>query len=336
MTKITQANSANDQVTKNILIIGKTGNGKSTLANVLTNTSSFAESSGSTSQTKSVQAEIFTHNEQTYQVIDTLGLSDTSLTEKEVLFKIAEIAEYLQDGNLCQVLFVIDKRISKEEQEVYRLLQEVILADNDTKELVTLVRSNFVKFANPQAVAQDLAQIKQQPVLAEILANSRGILHVNNPSTDEDQNEYLIIGAAEARRETRQIVLNYLADIPNHQVETISDIYQRVANYHSEQEQLQLVITSLQEQQQQLQIQLQQNEERHSQQLQNLANAKDSERTKLILQYQREQLAQKKKINKLEEQLEQAAIDYQELQQTVTTLREEKDRLAQQLHNHII
>jgi GTPase Era involved in 16S rRNA processing len=189
MTKVTQTNSTNDQVTKNILIIGKTGNGKSTLANVLSNTNSFAESSGSTSQTKSVQAEIFTHNSQQYQVIDTLGLSDTSLTEKEVLFKIAEIAEHLQDGNLCQVLFVIDKRISKEEQEVYRLLQEVILADNDTKELVTLVRSNFDEFEDQEAVAEDLVKIKEDANLAEILANCRDIIYLNNPSIKSRQRQ---------------------------------------------------------------------------------------------------------------------------------------------------
>jgi GTP-binding protein EngB required for normal cell division len=190
MTKIVNSNSSVIETpTKNILIIGKTGNGKSTLANVLANTSSFAESSGSTSQTKSVQAQVFEHQQQAYQVIDTLGLSDTSLTEKEVLLKIAEIAEYLQDGNLCQVLFVIDKRISKEEREVYRLLQEVILADNDTKNLVTLVRSNFVGFEDQTAINQDLEHIKQQPALAEILTNSRDIIYLNNPSLDTSQRQ---------------------------------------------------------------------------------------------------------------------------------------------------
>lgn len=46
--------------TKMILLIGRSGRGKSTLANVVTNTNNFKESSSSVSETKKVQSEQFT------------------------------------------------------------------------------------------------------------------------------------------------------------------------------------------------------------------------------------------------------------------------------------
>jgi ABC-type dipeptide/oligopeptide/nickel transport system ATPase subunit len=45
--------------TRNILIIGRTGNGKSTLANVLTDSEKFNEGSGTISTTKELQKEDF-------------------------------------------------------------------------------------------------------------------------------------------------------------------------------------------------------------------------------------------------------------------------------------
>ena len=85
---------------KNILLIGRTGGGKSTLANVLVNQFKnnepfreiFKESAGSVSQTKNIQVQEFLVNlredgtEQVrYLVVDTAGFGDTQLTNKEIL-----------------------------------------------------------------------------------------------------------------------------------------------------------------------------------------------------------------------------------------------------------
>jgi len=59
--KLTQKQKNKNTMTeiKNILLIGRTGNGKSTLANVLTGTDNFIESADSTSETKSIKTRVF-------------------------------------------------------------------------------------------------------------------------------------------------------------------------------------------------------------------------------------------------------------------------------------
>src|SRR4051812_19256168 len=90
--------------TKNILIIGRSGRGKSTLANVLSATDKFKESSGSASETKKVQFEQFEdkENKNNYLIIDTPGIGDTKLKDNEVLDIIAEAVYRVKDG-LSQV-----------------------------------------------------------------------------------------------------------------------------------------------------------------------------------------------------------------------------------------
>ena len=321
---------------KNILIIGKTGNGKSTLANVLSNTNLFVESSGSTSQTKTLQAEQFEHQGQTYQVIDTLGLSDTSLTEKEVLFKIAEIANYLEDGQLCQVLFVIDKRISKEEQEVYKLLKEVILTDNETKELVTLVRSNFAKFRSQRLIQQDLEQIKQDSKLSEILANCRDIIHVNNPPLEEVSDDLDSVAndlANKLRTESRRIVLDFLDKIPNYQIKNITEIKDRVDNYQTELELVQAALTQTKDEMNQLVTMIGELQAELTQQQSKVATSENEKQQQKILL-----LELTKQIKSLESQLadkhlreEQIKQGYQSLENEVTKLRREQIELDDQI-----
>ena len=70
---------------RNILIVGWTGGGKSTLANVLTSTNEFGESDGSVSITKNFQIKDFKWEETKYRVIDTIGVGDTKSSPKRIV-----------------------------------------------------------------------------------------------------------------------------------------------------------------------------------------------------------------------------------------------------------
>src|SRR4051794_23211342 len=91
---------------KTILLIGRSGRGKSTLANVVTGTNKFEESGGSISKTKKVQSDIFGgEKNENYLIIDTPGIGDTKMSDSEVLDIVAEAVYRAKDG-VGQVFFV--------------------------------------------------------------------------------------------------------------------------------------------------------------------------------------------------------------------------------------
>jgi len=93
--------------TKKILLIGRIGSGKSTLSNVLSNTSDFEEGASLFPVTKEIQTKDFyleTNIEKKYKVIDTVGFGDPNLTGEEIASKILEACQELENG-LNQVFF---------------------------------------------------------------------------------------------------------------------------------------------------------------------------------------------------------------------------------------
>src|SRR5438128_5445863 len=101
---------------RNIVLIGRTGNGKSTLANVLSSTNKFNESAGGVSETRDIQIEEFRVNitedgnqSIVYRIVDTIGIGDTQLTPQGVLYKIGQASHVIRDG-LNQILFVTGGR----------------------------------------------------------------------------------------------------------------------------------------------------------------------------------------------------------------------------------
>jgi len=173
---------------KNILLIGRSGRGKSALSNVLTNTNNFKESSSSTSETRKIQFDEFDSKQENlenlsdrlersnldkkdkqtlreileehiqnrevikYRIIDTPGIGDTKLKDKEVLDIIAE-AVYLVRNGVSQVFFVVDGRFDQYEMATYNLLRTIIF-DQNIASYTTIVRTRFENFKKKREVSR--------------------------------------------------------------------------------------------------------------------------------------------------------------------------------------
>src|ERR1044072_46931 len=144
---------------RKILLIGRSGRGKSTLANVLLNKNNnfeevFKESSGSVSETKKIQFEQFVNKDVNYLVIDTPGIGDTKMSDDEVLDIIAE-AVYLAKDGLSQVLFVVNGRFDQSEMATYNLLRTIIF-DEQITEYTTIARTRFADFRSKERREKDI------------------------------------------------------------------------------------------------------------------------------------------------------------------------------------
>ncbi|RHZ35884.1 GTPase [endosymbiont GvMRE of Glomus versiforme] len=188
--------------TNAILLIGRSGRGKSALANVITSTDKFKESSGSVSETKKIQFEKFEENKINYQIIDTPGIGDTKMSDNEVLDIIAE-AVYLAKDGISQVFFVTDGRFDQFEMATYDLLRTIIF-DEKITEHTTITRTRFEDFKNKKKCKADIdlmvkeAKEKRTELEKSIVAEEK---EMKNLSSDSAEYQELSTKTEKAKKE---------------------------------------------------------------------------------------------------------------------------------------
>jgi len=233
---------------RNILLIGRTGNGKSTLANTLVNKNEefeevFKESSGSTSETKEIQKGEFkmkiNDKEIKYQVIDTVGIGDTQLSPREVLNRVADACQEIKDG-LNQIFFVIKGRFVEEELEAYNVLRTTVF-DEKITDFTTIVRTGFVDFDKEEACAIDREKINNEnPSLAELIKSCNKLIYVDNSPIPVDGRTMKIVSAKEDRKLSRRMLLKHLVnDCGNYRPSGLDKLNERISSYMTEKEKLQ-------------------------------------------------------------------------------------------------
>jgi len=215
-----------DDDVRNILIIGITGNGKSALANTLSDAyvaNKFGEKNVSVSVTKIFQtSDVFEWQGKKYRVIDNVGFGDTDeISDEDVLFKIGEGIHSAQEG-INQVLFVFGGRFGPEHVEAFNKFKAFISESGITK-FTTLVRTNFDSFRDQEECQKDRDNLfSQRQELKEIINSCNGIMHVSNPAIPTikigDSEKVIkskkedMIENTEERKESRKIVLDHLVE----------------------------------------------------------------------------------------------------------------------------
>ncbi|PKY50280.1 L domain-like protein [Rhizophagus irregularis] len=206
---------------KNILIVGRAGGGKSTLANVLTNTDEFKESAYAVSETKIFRKKEFKWNEINFRVVDTIGAGDTKLGLKDVLYKIADGIYAMPEG-ISQILYVVDGRFTEEEISTFNMIEDSILQDKiNILGYVTLVRTKFENFRSTEECKKDKEKmLEENENIAKIVKKCNDVIHVDNPpikieENDDGDNEYIshIKINRNVRQKSRQKLLKYLEEV---------------------------------------------------------------------------------------------------------------------------
>jgi len=238
--------------TKNILLIGRTGGGKSTLANVLTNTNKFGESSSTVSATKEVQIELAEidiskdgSEKLDYQIIDTIGIGDTEMTPQGVLIKLAEMASLVKKEGLNQILFVTGGRFTKEEIETYDLLSSIIF-DKEVLNYTTVVRTGFPEFEDKEACDDDREKLRKENAEIAHILGSVNIIYLDNPPLKGKKKVVEI--NKEIREDSRKRLITYLATCQgNYRPSNIDKLDERVRSYTTSEEKLQNKMKELEE-----------------------------------------------------------------------------------------
>lgn len=233
--------------TKNILLLGRTGNGKSTIGNVISGKNELKEGEFGVSETKDIQALEFEVYGDKYRLIDTIGIGDTELSLREVLYKFAKMSRYAKEG-LSQVFFVTSGRFTEEERSTYNLLRKFIFDDEIVK-YTTIVRTKFSNFRNDAKCKEDIQKMLDNGgELADVIRSCQGrIIHVDNPPTNvEDEDEIAVNKKKRDRSQT--ILLTHLAKCDQvYKPANLDTLNERISNYMTKEEELQKKLDDLNE-----------------------------------------------------------------------------------------
>src|SRR5258706_1006537 len=197
-------NNNENNSSKTILLLDCAG-GKSTFCNVLANKfrdhepfiEFFKESAGSVSETRELKAQEFTVDISSsekikYLVIDTAGFGD------KILQLLKDLIKFIGNEGINQIFLVSGGRFTKEDIEVYNLLESLLFDENVFK-YTTIIRTKFPEFTDEAECERDRQKLRQENSDLSKIFSLCKVVYVDNPP---------LIGfpsSAAAARESREI-----------------------------------------------------------------------------------------------------------------------------------
>jgi len=136
-------------------------------------------------ETRTHQVETVLVDGMRITVVDSVGIGDTKMSGKQVFQSLIDACHSVV-GGFNQVLFVTSGKFTKEEVTAYNILRYELFPSGVVRS-ITIVRTSFPKFLNPQVCEEDKQRLKKEnPELNEIICTCNKVIHVNNLTSVEE------------------------------------------------------------------------------------------------------------------------------------------------------